>query len=309
MRTPARIVSYERGFTLVEVMVALVLVGIVGISVTAALVRQQRFYSGATEVVAVHAQMRDAASILPMELRNISSSAGDISALSDSAIEFRFTYGSAIVCEVAGATVTLPPATLSNGNVLASFLGDPDLGDTVFVYDSTAPAATPWAAHAIISAPMAGTESCRSPNPFVAAADDGAPRLRFGVSPALGSGSPPGSPVRFTRRVRYRLYQASTDRQWYLGHDEYRAGGWSGVQPVSGPYRPYAPGAPTTSGLYLRYFTSGGDAVTGIAAARSIARVEVIVNGRSSRMVSDGGPARAVFHDSLHTAVAIRNRN
>lgn len=297
------------GFTLVELIVTLVLVGIVGAALTAALVRQQRFYGHATEVVAVRGHMREAASILPTELRNISSVAGDISALSDSAIEFRSTYGSSVVCEAAGATVTLPPIALSSGNVLTAFLSEPHVGDTVFAYDHAAPDTMPWVAHEIVSVRPAVTTSCVPPSPFVSGADDRAPRIQVDVRPALGSGSPPGSPMRFTRRVRYRLYQASADRLWYLGYDEYRSGAWAGVQPISGPYRPYARSAPTTSGLYLRFFTSAGDAVTGIAEARGIARVEVTVNGRSARAVSDGERVRATFHDSLHAAVAIRNRS
>lgn len=297
------------GFTLVELIVTLVLVGIVGAALTAALVKQQRFYGHASEVVTVRGHMREAASILPIELRNISSVAGDISALSDSAIEFRSTYGSSLVCEAAGTTVTLPPIALWSGNVLTAFLGEPDVGDTVFAYDSAAPDTTPWVAHEIVTVRSAVTTSCVPPNPFVSGADDGAPRIQVVIRPALGSGSPPGSPMRFTRRVRYKLYQASADRLWYLGHDEYRSGAWSGVQPISGPYRPYARSAPATSGLYLRYFTSGGDAVTGMEEASRIARVEVTVNGRSARAVSDGARARATFYDSLHTAVAIRNRS
>lgn len=292
------------GVTLLELLFVTVLLGIVGGAVMTVIVRQQRFYGGAGHIVDARSQLRQAAGILPAEIRGISTAGGDVRFLSDSAFEFRATYGSAIICAVDGATITLPPATLANGNLLTSFLSQPVSGDVIFVHDTLAPASAPWTQHVIAADPTTTTATCRPDSRFVTPADDATPRITFSMSPPPGAGSGPGSAIRFTRPVRYSLYRAS-DQRWYLGYNEQRQGAWLGLQPVSGPYRPYAT-SPSASGVSFQYFTENGAPVTTTAAATTVARVQFSVNGQA--MQATAGAAAGVFEDSLRTAVAIRNR-
>ena len=60
-----------------------------GAGIVTVLLRQQRFYGGATDVIATRQQIRQIAALLPSDLRGISSVGGDIYTMSDSSIEFR----------------------------------------------------------------------------------------------------------------------------------------------------------------------------------------------------------------------------
>ena len=105
----------RRGLTLVELLAVIVIFGIVAGSIMTLFVRQQRYYAGASEVIDVRGQVREAASLLPIDLRGTSSSGGDIMLISDSAIEFRATYGTAVVCDTnsLARTFYVLPTTLS----------------------------------------------------------------------------------------------------------------------------------------------------------------------------------------------------
>lgn len=300
------------GFTLPELLVVVVLLGVVGGAVLRVLVGQQRFYRGAARISDARSQLRQGASVLPAELRGVSASGGDIAALSATAIEFRATTGSAVACQLLSTTeMALPPRTLASGATLASWVHHPEVGDTLHVFDAGANPGSGddrWSAHRVASfaeassalCTPAGTASLTSP------ADDGAARFRVRVTPALPPTVTAGAPIRFTRRVRYRLYQAS-DLAWYLGYDQYVRGAWGGVQPVSGPYRG-GDSAAGERGMELRYFDERGGEVTTIAGGRRIARVDVLFRAGRRSETRRFGAAADEGADSIATAVALRNR-
>ena len=66
------------GLTLIELMVVAVLLSIIGAMLTALLVRQQRFHRAVTSVTDSRARMRDIATILPTDLRSVSTVDGDL---------------------------------------------------------------------------------------------------------------------------------------------------------------------------------------------------------------------------------------
>src|SRR5438128_12338071 len=86
------------GFTLVELIITMVLVSFVAGAIVKLLLRQQRFYNSTTDLIQTRQQIRQAAAMLPSDLRGISSVGGDIYAMSDSALEFRSVFGSPVVC-------------------------------------------------------------------------------------------------------------------------------------------------------------------------------------------------------------------
>ena len=107
------------GFTLAELMLVVVLLGLtVGATMTV-LARQQQFYRSAGQLSEVRTQLRQAIGAIPTDLRAVSPSGNDFYALSDKAVEFRAVTGSAIICRIASATQFLiPPLQLANGNTL-----------------------------------------------------------------------------------------------------------------------------------------------------------------------------------------------
>lgn len=311
----------RRGFTLVELLVVMVMLGLVGSAITTVVVRQQRFYRGANEIIDTRAQIRQAAAILPTELRGLSSVGGDILAIAERQLDFRAPIGTSIACQKVTPPnlFALPPAgTLSSGQVLTSFLWDPAIGDTVFVYDDGTKADGSddvWVTAVITTTPIAVTGlNCLPASGFTGLPDNNLSRWKITLNMVVGGARQNmpttiqvGAPMRFTRPVRYSLYRA-TDARWYLGYSQFKSGVWEAVQPVSGPY---LAGDATTEGdrgLRFRLYNQAGTEVTNVAAAPTVTRVDIVVRGETRQPVQLSGtaPTRA-FRDSLNLSVAIRN--
>ncbi len=121
-----------------------------------------------------------------------------------------------------------------------------------------------------------------------------------------------GAPVRLTRRVQYSLFPAA-DGKWYLGYSEFDRGlgKFKQLEPVSGPYDARAAGA---NGISFRYYTVDGTEVAAgadSAGRASIARVDLIVRGRTASQVEMEGMQNGVrqqYRDSLAVSVMLRNR-
>ena len=89
----------RRGFTLIELAVVLVILGMVGGAIGLTLMRQQRFYRGAAELLYAREGVRDAIELLSTDIRGMSTA--DTAVLADSAIELFASIGSSVVCQVA----------------------------------------------------------------------------------------------------------------------------------------------------------------------------------------------------------------
>ena len=88
------------GFTMVEVMVALVLLGVVVGALLAVVVEQERFYDGASDVMEVRDNLRRVGDLLPAELRGVAPREGDLYAMTDSMVDFRAPTGASIICTI-----------------------------------------------------------------------------------------------------------------------------------------------------------------------------------------------------------------
>ena len=312
-----RVLVRRPGFTLTELMIAVALFGLVMASLMGLLVRQQRFYRGANEIIDTRTQLRQAAGVLPADLRSISSIGNDIKFISDTMIEFLATYGTTIVCAKNSTVEFIAPSDTLTRHTLTAWLSMPRAGDTVFVYDEgtrTGSEDDNWfrARLASVATATAGCEAFNNPN----GADNARVRYRF----TLNSLTPMpatvvnGATVRFARPARYRFYRGS-DNLWYLGYQQYTVSGlmgaWSSTQPLAGPYDPYASTGSTSNGLRFLFYNQAGTQVTTTTAAAmaSIARVDVAMKARgpsaNNTALSRGGQLR----DSLLIRIAIRNRS
>ncbi len=79
----------RRGFTMVELLVALVLLGLVSAALYRVLVNNQRLYMAQTQRIDLSQNIRAAANILPAELREIDASEGDIVSMTPTRLEIR----------------------------------------------------------------------------------------------------------------------------------------------------------------------------------------------------------------------------
>ena len=305
-RRPARC-----GVTLAELVVVLAMLGLVGSTIGLSLVRQQRFYRGATDLLRSREGVRDAMELLSTDIRGMSV-ADTVRLLADSAIEFFANVGSSVVCDAQGTTaVGLPGLSPRRANALTSFLTQPDTGDIAVFHRDSMEGVSEWEAHRIsrlAARPIATTCAASSRFGSQAEATVDAAGFLLELETPLSSHVGAGAPVRFLRRGRYSLYRAS-DGSWYLGYRRCNAVGPStcgAIQPLSGPYRGYSSN-PRTTGLLFEYFDRAGAPLESGASPLGLARIDITARAEGGQQIEfDGRPG--IPSDSATITIAIRNR-
>ena len=301
-------VRARQGFSLAEIMVALVLLGIVATGIMTVVMRQQQFYRSATEVIDTRQQIRQASNVVPVDLRGVSSVGGDILNMSDSALDVRGNIGSAITCShnTATQTVTVPPLDLAGGKYFTTFLTKPQVHDAMLIFDDVGPGTADdiWGTYYItaIDSTLAGCASFTDP-----VGDVSKYRYVYTVTPNLSATIIDGAPIRFARGVKYSIYKSPSDNLWWMGYRECRGDGTgcTAVQPVAGPYRSYVASDTINSGLSFVYRDSTG-ATT--ASKVDVARVEMFIHGETQAAVALGGGKLKPYRDYVKVTVALRNR-
>jgi prepilin-type N-terminal cleavage/methylation domain-containing protein len=291
----------RRGFTMIELLVALVLLGLVSTAIYRVLVNNQRLYMAQTQRIDLSQNIRAANTILSAEFRELDAFDGDIAAMTATSIDIRGMRWLSFVC--------IPPVLDGNNGgrqmtIRGRQVGDPmfygsrfidETRDSLLVYldgDQTIRTDDYFVSGRINATP--GNQQC----PAVGAipAQPGS-RLQwdgnFVVNTNLPGAIEMGAPVRGFERVRYALFQPAGDTSWYIG---FQPAGQT-MQPLVGPV--------LTNGLTFQYFNAAG-AVT--AVRTQVARIDVTVRARSQNRVRGGGqaPMRAIV-DSITFSVALRN--
>ncbi len=304
------------GFTLVELLIALVLFGIIMASLMTMLVRQQGFYRSAEGLMNARGQLRQLLGVLPADLRGVSPAGGDIYAMSDHLLEIRSTFGSSIMCRRDSSTAfVVPPTSLANGNGLTAWLTQPAVGDSMMIFDEGAtggPADDSWKAYTILTiTAVHGVNGCTVASGLVSASDTSKSSYRIMLAAAgkLDTNIVVGAPIRFFRRAHYELYQA-TDNLWYLGYYDClssRGTPCNSLQTLSGPYLPYV--SSTSSGLLFSYYDSTGATLTAnVANAAKVASILVKTYAQTAQ-VNINGMATGTRTDSMSMSVGLRNRH
>jgi prepilin-type N-terminal cleavage/methylation domain-containing protein len=301
----------RRGFTLIELIVVLLVLGVIGSAIGSLLESQQQYYRGAGQLVEARQGVRDALEVLSADLRG-AAVADTARLLSDSAIEVFASVGGSVVCEPGdGISVGLPAALPLTGSRLTTLLSQPDTGDLALFYIDTTVTGSSWERHRIAGFSSRSLSSvCPSSTGFSRAEDEssGATGYQVTLMDALSNHVHRGAPVRFVRRGRYSLYHAS-DGLWYLGYRRCNAVGASAcgaIQPLSGPYRPYS-GDPTATGLLFEYYTGDGARLTSGVSPLELARIDVTARAESRQRLRLGRQT-ILPADSGMISIAIRNR-
>jgi len=281
----------RRGLSLVEIMVALVLLGVVATGIM---------------TIDTRSQIRQAAAVVPVDIRGVSSVGGDILNMSDSSLDVRGNIGSALVCSHTANSVTVPPINLANGKYFTTFLTRPKVNDVLLIFDELTPGNQDddWVAYTI-SAIDSTTGGCTS---FTdATADAGKYRFIYTFTANLSPTIVDGAPLRMARGVKYSIYKSPSDGLWWMGYRECRGNGSScdAVQPVSGPYKPYIPNDTINSGVSFVYRDSTGAITTNKA---NVARVELFIHGQTQGAVALGGGKSKPYSDYMKVTIALRNR-
>jgi len=288
----------HRGFTMIEVLVALVLLGIVSAALYRVLANNQRLYMAQTQRIDLSQNIRAASTILPAEFRELDAFEGDITAMSATSISLRAMRWLGFACNtppLGGALGAVSIIIRGGAPGQPLFFGSRGIDnskDQLLIYydgDKNSRLDDFWATGTITAAPNG--------HPIY----DGTNGQRLlvnlnllGLGPNLPGGIPLGAPVRGWEPVTYALYRAAGDTSWYVGFQP--AG--QAMQPLIGPVL-------AGNGLQFQYYDANG-AVTAIRA--QVARIDVTVRARTTGAVRAGGQAAAAtMVDSVVTSVALRN--
>ena len=234
----------RRGITLVELLVALSLGGIVLGVAAVSMLRQQRGVRWVEGLSGAELQVRPVMRLLTEELSQLDASAGDVAAgqATDSSLQVRTVLAASLSCDSSSALTLLPETTAVPP--LGGSATPPDVGDSVWLYLG---APLGWRARAV-TAVVRATSACAVPT----SAAGPAYRLLLDAPPDVAA----GTPVRVTRWERWVVYRAG-DGRWYVGIRDYSPSTtrFLAAQPVAGPFaRALRTGARTG----FRYFDAAG---------------------------------------------------
>lgn len=293
------------GFTLVELIVTLVLLGVVGTIVGRMMMDQQRFYQRTNEQMASRRELRTAMSMLPADLRSISSVGGDIQSFDATQITFRSTTGAAIICAKPNSTtLDLPPLNTAR-TTLTTWYTTPAVGDTIFAFrtDSMGAGGDSWTAHRI-TAVSSDASYCPASVYTDATADAGKLRWRFTVTPAVADSVKVGAAIRFGRSTRYSI-AAGASGKYYLARAEYTGAAWSAATPIAGPFT--APAADGSGGIRFVMYDSLGAVVASGGNAAAISRIDLTLRAQGLKGSKAVGGS-TIPKDSIAFRIALRNR-
>lgn len=308
----------RRGFTLPELIVTMALLGIIGAAVVRTLTKQQQVYKDSSRTATMRRELRTSGMIMLQDFRSVSSAGGDALELDGRYFTFNGTYGSSVICQRSAGNANvffIPPKNLVR-HELTNWTMDPRIGDTIYVYNDSIGAGSEddvWQ-KLVINDVAQNTSACAGA-PFADPALDapGAkPRYRINASEPgggnIGDSVKVGAVVRFTRPMKYELYQSSSTGNWFLGYSEAQSGAWTMPEAIAGPFRRFIAGDSVASGLQLRYYDSTGTRVTGNSPAERlrVSRVDVTLRaaGGNSSVTERRG---ALMTDSTLFRIGLRN--
>ena len=176
--------------------------GIVLAVVAAISVRQQRLHADLTDRIGLAEQLRQAATVLPIELRGLAVDAGDLREGRDTAVEFRSTIASGVICDTTPGGVVLAPAATGE-SAFAGVLAPIAVDDTAWMF-APGDSVDRWIPFAIAGTGSIAGAACDRAGPELDAAAK--TLTRISLRPAgLPSAQAIGSVVRVTRPMRYSV--------------------------------------------------------------------------------------------------------
>ncbi len=215
----------RRGFTMVELLVALVLLGLVSAALYRVLVNNQRLYMAQTQRIDLSQNIRAAGNILPAEFRELDANEGDIIAMSATSITIRAQRWLSFVCQIPALGI------VPNWNGLTMIIrgGQPgQMGffgargirnsDSLLIYwdgNQTIRTDDYWPVGGVVATQANNCPGppANQPGTLVTFNATSAPVV-FGNANVAGAITI-GAPVRGWERVTYTLQQSATDGQYY----------------------------------------------------------------------------------------------
>jgi len=275
-----RLGDNHRGFTLIELIIAMVLGVMVLTGVVQMMIVQGRGYRKQRELIDVRETAREAVALLSWDLRQSVVGGSSLAAMAPGTIALRSPRGLGTIC---AKHASLPRYGLwkTGGNIVAG------IDDSALVYQSGRDKWTVLKITAVGTPAEMGVTACAWPGA-------GPPDVvvEFGVGTKTDTSYIEiGAPFRGFRRIEYAQYQLNN--RWWLGR---KFGAATSYEQLTGPL--VAP----PSGLNFTYYDTLGVVTTNPSAVGSIAftlRTESFKNTYE-------GSTYVYQRDSLTTKVALR---
>jgi prepilin-type N-terminal cleavage/methylation domain-containing protein len=284
----------RRGFTLVELIIAIVLLGLVSTALYKVLLNNQRTFAAQTQRIDLQQNIRAATTILPAEFRELDASNGDIRAMSATSITIFAMRQMAIICD---APVLPAGATMAFTVRQSPFFGNRQTfaaNDSLYIYYEGNPALRAddrWVLGRVTVNPT--SLNCTDPGAksgYLVTVVPTWPIAPLNVAGAITN----GSPVRGFATITYSLWQSPSDNQYYL------------AQTASGSTQPLVGPLIGANGLSFIYYDATGTTQTAVPA--NVRMIEIRVRGRTAQVIRQANdPALAYKTDSIITRVALRN--
>jgi prepilin-type N-terminal cleavage/methylation domain-containing protein len=239
--------SAQRGFSLAELLVVILLGTIIAAALYQVLVFQQRLYTDERAATYRHDALRLASAVLSADLMEASASEGDFVATETDSLSLRSPVGFGIVCAIDASVGRLAMFDVQ-GRM------DDESGDSLLIYHPDG-----WLVRDLSEAESEATAGLACPY----ASGPSVERV-VRVAGSLG-GVPVGAPVRAFHRYSYRVDEH--DGAWWLVRDD-----GSATQVLAGPF------SEEGSGLSFAYFNATGGSTTDPA---QVARVDLTLVAES----------------------------
>lgn len=281
----------RRGWTLIELLVSLVLLGTVGAATTKVLIGSQRLARNQAGQAVLQANVRTGVWMVLAELREVgvTAAASDIyGPLSANAIKYRAMRSTGIACQVTTTAVRVRNAYWSGPRTPVA------VRDSLMIFAENLNATT--TDDAWIPAPITGAGTA-STCPDAAAATQYPTILTAAqVTSITGGAANPNmdAPVRTFEVMELAL--VASGGKTYLG-----ARSWSAREAV---YTPVLGPVIATNGLAFSYLKSDGTAATTVTGVRMI---EITVRGLGDALVSSASTTRTAPEDRLIARIRLRN--
>jgi prepilin-type N-terminal cleavage/methylation domain-containing protein len=275
---------HRRGFTLVELLVALVLLVIVGGGMYSLLLTVQRVARRQVEISGMHGSLRTGLQLIQSELQEVAADSGagtsDILAMTGTSIQYRAMRGLGETCSVSQTAVQVRQSSWSGLRVPAH----PRESLALYIDgDSTTKSDDTWL---LLSGSSISASTC----------PDGTPAWTFAVTltAAQVNGTYVPGPARTYERMEIgRITDGGAD---WLGVRSISAGETTLI-PVVGPITP--------DGVGFKYYDVLDNETTTLSA---VASIRITLRGLTERAINQGvNGALGNVSDSLSVRVQLRN--